>query len=171
MNNAIIDAPRNYMIRNVQLNWAHLDKPLNPFGKEQYEMQIATTDKKVADEWSANYLKVKEKEGVYSVGLTRKVLQYKGEPNGKVKVVTSDLKPLPEGVMIGNGSIGNVKIYQRPYNDIAGSSGTSNSLTAVQVTSLIVYEGNPDDNFVVIEESGTPTKTDSVVLDEEDILF
>ena len=51
--------PRNYRIDNVELNWAKLTKPVSPFGVMQYELQIATTDKTVADEWSANHLNVK----------------------------------------------------------------------------------------------------------------
>ena len=168
MTNAIIEAPRNYMIRNVELNWARLDTTQSPFGKEQYEMQIATTDKEVADEWTANYLSVKEKDGVYSVGLNRKAFKTNGDTNGKVKVVTSDLKPLPEGTMIGNGSTGNVKIYQYSY-DVAGKKGTGSSLTAVQVTNLLVYLGNTDDDFVAIEEDGAPTKASGVVLEEDDL--
>ena len=52
--------PRNYRIDNVEINWAKLAKPVNPFGTEQWEVQIATTDKAVADEWKANHLTVKQ---------------------------------------------------------------------------------------------------------------
>ena len=51
--------PRNYRIDNVELNYAKLDAPVSPFGTPQYELQIATTDKTVADEWKANHLPVK----------------------------------------------------------------------------------------------------------------
>ena len=34
---------RNYRIDNVEINWAKLAKPVNPFGTEQWEIQIATT--------------------------------------------------------------------------------------------------------------------------------
>ena len=161
---AIIEAPRNYVIRNAELNWARLDKPVSPFGTPQYEMQVATTNKDVADEWAANYLNVKEKEGVYSVGLKRKAFKQDGKDNGKPKVVTADLAPLPEGVMIGNGSVGNVKVYQYPY-DVAGRKGTGCSLTAIQITNLIEYAGGSSDDFVAIESetpAASPVASDSV---------
>tara|TARA_R110000851_G_scaffold10932_3_gene38774 strand:- start:687 stop:1223 length:537 start_codon:yes stop_codon:yes gene_type:complete len=155
---AIIESPRNYIIRDVQLNWARLDKPVIPFGTPQYEMQIATTSKAVAAEWSANYLRVKEKDGVFSVGLKRKAFKQDGKDNGKPKVVTADLQPLSEGIMIGNGSIGNVRVYQFPY-DVAGSKGTGSSLTAIQVTTLIEYAGGSANDFVAIEsETPVPSK-------------
>ncbi len=147
---SVIEAPRNYVIRNAELNWARLDKPVSPFGTPQYEMQVATTDKAVADEWAANYLNVKEKAGVYSVGLKRKAFKQDGQDNGKPKVVTADLQPLSESIMIGNGSIGNVRVYQYPY-DVAGRKGTGCSLTAIQVITLIEYAGGSADDFVAIE--------------------
>ena len=158
---SVIETARNYVIRDAQLNWARLDKPVVPFGTPQYEMQIATTNKAVADEWSANYLTVKEKDGVFSVGLKRKAFKQDGKDNGKPKVVTADLQPLPEGTMIGNGSIGNVRVYQYPY-DVAGRKGTGSSLTAIQVTTLIEYAGGSADDFVAIESeapaaSATPS--------------
>ena len=39
-----MDQPRNYRINGVELNWARLDTPVNPFGTPQWELQIATTD-------------------------------------------------------------------------------------------------------------------------------
>ena len=41
---------------------------------------------------------------------------------------------------IGNGSIGNVIVWQAPY-EVQGRKGISNSLTAVQITTLEVYSG------------------------------
>ena len=164
MTTSIIEAPRNYIIRNAQLNWARLDKPVTPFGTEQYELQIATDSKDVAQEWTANFLNVKEKDGMFSVGLKRKARKANGEDNGKPKVVTADLQPLPEGIMIGNGSIGNVKVYQYAY-DVAGRKGTGCSLTAVQITNLIEYAGGSSDDFVAIESeapSASPVASDSV---------
>ena len=61
----MLDKSRNYMIKNVELNWAKLNKPVNPFGTEQWELQVATTVyKKVAKELSQNHLNVKG-EGRY----------------------------------------------------------------------------------------------------------
>ena len=35
---------RNFKINDVTINYPKLDKPVNPFGAEQYELQIATAD-------------------------------------------------------------------------------------------------------------------------------
>ena len=50
----MLTSPRNYMVSNVELNWARLDQPVSPFGAAQWELQIATTDKAVADDLKAN---------------------------------------------------------------------------------------------------------------------
>ena len=50
---------RNYRIDNVELNWAKLARPVNPFGTEQWELQIATKDKAIAENWAANHFTVK----------------------------------------------------------------------------------------------------------------
>ena len=66
--------------------------------------------------------------------------------------------------MIGNGSIGNVKVYQYSY-DVAGRQGTGCSLTAVQITNLIEYAGGSSDDFVAIESeapAASPVASDSV---------
>ena len=60
-----MDKPRNLLISDVTLNWARLDTPTNPFGTEIYELQIATSDKAVADQWTADFLNVKERDGMF----------------------------------------------------------------------------------------------------------
>ena len=39
-----MDKPRNFLISNVELNWARLDDAVSPFGTPQWELQVATTD-------------------------------------------------------------------------------------------------------------------------------
>ena len=60
-----MDQPRNFKIVGVELNWAKLDKPVSPFGTEQFELQIATTDKDKAQELKDNHFNVKEKDGKF----------------------------------------------------------------------------------------------------------
>ena len=64
-----MDQPRNYKITDVELNWARLTKPVNPFGTEQWELQIATTDQAKAKELADDHLNVKEKDGKFTVCL------------------------------------------------------------------------------------------------------
>jgi len=128
---------RNYRIDNVELNWAKLDKPVSPFGTLQWELQVATTDKAKADELSANHFNVKEKDGVFTVALKRKAIKADGSENKPVTVVDANLQPI-DATKIGNGSIGNVIVYQYSY-DMMGRQGVGTSLSGVQVTDLREY--------------------------------
>ena len=138
--------PRNYKIEGVELNWAKLARPVSPFGTEQYELQIATTDKAKAEELKANHLNVKEKDGKFVVSLKRKAKKADGSDNGPVRVVNADLSPMTDSGKIGNGSIGNVIVFQYEY-EAMGRKGVASSLTAVQVTTLEVYEGSASVDF------------------------
>ena len=155
----MLDTPRNFIIRDAELNWAKLDKPVNPFGTEQYELQVATSDAAVAKSWSENHLNVKEKDGKFTVSLKRKAKRQDGTDNGSPIVMDGRKQPLPSGVMIGNGSLGNVKVYQYPY-DMMGRKGVGSSLTAVQVTQLIEYTGSDQDDFDIVDDA-TPVETTS----------
>ena len=136
-----ISDPRNYRIDNVEINWCKLAKTVNPFGTEQYEIQIATKDKAVAEEWKANYLNVKQDKNdaaKFTVSLKRKAYKQDGTSNGKVNVFDAEAKPFEDVGSIGNGSTGNVVLYQYPYETM-GRKGIASSLTAVQITKLETY--------------------------------
>jgi hypothetical protein len=132
--------PRNYRIDNVELNWAKLTKPVSPFGQPQYELQIATKDKAIANDWKTNHLTVKDKDGKYSVSLKRKALKADGSENGAPRVVGADAQPI-DASSLGNESTGNVIVYQMYYKT-AGREGIASSLTAVQVTDFKEYTGS-----------------------------
>ena len=154
-----MDKPRNFLISQVELNWARVDTPVNPFGTEQWEVQIATTDKAQADELKANHLNVKEKDGKFIVSLKRKAVKADGSPMEPVRVVNADRSVITDRRSIGNGSIGNVIVWQAPY-DFQGRSGVSSSLTAIQVTKLEVYSGGSSVDFDIVggEASEAPTE-------------
>ena len=141
-----MDQPRNFKIMDVELNWARLDTPVNPFGTEQYELQIATTDKSKAEEWKANHMNVKEKDGKFVVSLKRKAKKADGSDNGKVRVVDTALAPIENVRSLGNGSKGNVIVFQYPYSAM-GRSGVASSLTAVQVTDFVEYKSDAAVDF------------------------
>jgi len=153
--------PRNYRINNVELNWAKLSKPVSPFGVPQYELQIATTDATVADEWKANHLNVKPEmnketnkpNGKFTVSLKRKANKADGSDNGAPTVVDASAQPI-DASKLGNESLGNVIIYQMYYKN-AGREGISNSLTAVQVTDFKEYTG--DSSFEPITDLAADT--------------
>lgn len=150
----MITQPRNILLSGVELNWARLDNPIeNPFGGTQWELQIATTDKKKVKEMKDAGLNVKEKDGKSVVSLKRKATKRDGSPMDPVRVVDANRNPIENRRSIGNGSIGNVIVWQAPY-DSFGRKGVSSSLTAVQVTKLEVYEGSSSVDFDVVGADG-----------------
>ena len=133
----------NYKVEDATLNWAKLNPtaPVSPFGVAQWELQIETADKKVADDWVENHLKVKEKDGLYTVGLKRKASKYDGTPQAPLNVVDGLRNPIDMStIKIANGSIGNVILWIYPW-ETAGKSGWASTMTALQVTKLIEYTG------------------------------
>ena len=141
--------PRNYLIENVELNWARLSNPVSPFGTPQWELQIATTDPVLAGQMGENNLNVKEKDGKYVLSLKRKAMKADGSPMEPVRLVDAQKNPIENKGSIGNGSKGNVIVWQAEY-EAAGRSGVSNSLTAVQVTELVEYAPTGGVDFSVV---------------------
>ena len=144
-----LDKPRNYTMTGMELNWAKLATPTSPFGQPIYEIQAATSDAAKAQELRDNFFNVKEQDGKFTVSLKRSATRKDGSDNGKVRVVDGAKMPL-DGSKIGNGSTGNIIVWQYGYNQ-AGRSGVSASLTAVQVTDLVEYTGGGADFDVVAE--------------------
>ena len=147
-----MDQPRNYKISNVELNWARLDQPVNPFGTPQWELQIATADQNVANELRANHFNVKEKDGKFTVSLKRKAVKADGSAMDPVRVVDTQMQAITNTREIGNGSMGNVIVWQYPYEAV-GRKGVANSLTAVQVTKLEVYNGSAGVDFDIVGDA------------------
>ena len=151
----MLEKARNYKIDDVTMNWARLDTPVNPFGTEQYELQLEIS-KEQADVMKANYFNVKEKDGKFTVSLKRKAKKADGSDNGKVRVVNADLTPFENVRSIGNGSKGSVIVFQYPYS-AAGRKGVANSLTAVQIKDLVKYESTASVDF----EAAAPAQPES----------
>ena len=143
----------NVIIKDVELHWVKLDKPVDPFGTLQYEIQIQAPKKREKE--LAAFGKVKAVEGgKIAINLKKKALKADGSDAAKVRVVDSAKNSI-DSKQIGNGSIGNVMVMQKPYeikapNGKVTKSGVSNMLTAVQVTTLIKYVPKSD-NFVDFE--------------------
>ena len=161
-----MDQPRNFRIDGVELNWAKLEKPVqNAFNKAeyQYELQIATTDAAKAQMLRENHFNVKtelDKEtkaptGKFTVSLRRKAKKSDGSENGPVRVVDGQLTEVENKRNIGNGSIGNVIVFQYPYENM-GRKGVGSSLTAVQITTLEEYTGSDSVGFDIVGEAPAP---------------
>jgi hypothetical protein len=147
----------NEIIRDVQIYWAKLDKAVSPFGVDLYEMTIQAPKKREKE--LAQFGKVKEgfDAGTIKVALKKKAFKADGTEAAKVRVVDANKQPL-DSKLIGNGSVGNVMVMQRPYeiklpNGKVSKSGITTTLTAVQVTNLVKYE-RKSDNFVDFDDEG-----------------
>ena len=150
-----MENPRNFLISNVILNWARLDQPVSPFGAPQWELQLELTAEQAA-ELKSNHFNVKEKDGKFTVSLKRKAVKADGSPMDPVRVVGADKMPMENRGSIGNGSKGNVIVWQAPYSTM-GRSGIANSLTAVQVVDLVEYSGsNGGVDFDIVGGSEAP---------------
>ena len=154
----------NVIIKNVQLFWAKLDKPVEPFGTLQYELQLRTNDKSRLKEFNT-YGKAKvNDDGTIQVNLKKKAMKRDGTEAQKVRVVDSNKLPL-DPTILGNGSTGNVLVMQSPYemkapNGKVTKSGISTMLLAVQVTNLVKYEPKNSLDFDTVDTADTPNAND-----------
>lgn len=147
----------NVIIRNVKLYWAKLDKPVDPFGTLQWELTIQVPKKRESKVASLGKVKEGFEKGTVAVALKKKALKADGTEAAKVDVVDANKQPL-DSKLIGNGSTGNIIVFQRPYeikapNGKVTKSGTTTMLTKVQVTELVKYE-RKSDNFVDFDAEG-----------------
>ena len=122
------------IIRDVTLNYVKVDpdNPTEPFGTLQWECQIVVPSDRAEELAQYGTVKpVKDDPSRVAVNLKRKAVRKDGSANDPVAVVDSQKKAIPSTIKIGNGSIGNVKVYRREY-DVAGRQGVSTILTAIQ---------------------------------------
>ena len=151
---------REIIIRDVELWFAKLDKPVAPFNNEQrWEVQIRTSDESVAKQWEEEHeLNVSKKDDYWKVGLKRKLLNRDGEENNPPQIVDASRTPT-SGANIGNGTKANIKLYQYPYN-VAGQKGTGSMIKGVQIVDLVEYKPDSSIDFEVLEDDVPKTGTD-----------
>lgn len=146
------------ILKNVELFFAKLDpkRPNATFNKENptWELQIRTRDKAQAKEWKELKLNVKPDEdddGVYyKANLKKKSKKRDGSDQNPVQLVDGGLNAIDPN-RLGNGSVGNVRIYQYDY-EVGGRKGVASMLMAVQVTELRQYDPKPrEDDFEMTE--------------------
>lgn len=139
------------IIKDCELWFCKLDpkRPNNKFNKQNptWECQIRTTDKAVKKAWEEMQLAVKAvvpDEGVpyFRVNLRKKSIKEDGEKASPIKVINGKLEDI-DPTSIGNGSIGNIRIFQYEYPKKDGSKGIASVLMGVQVTKHIVFVQKP----------------------------
>ena len=137
---------KSSVIRNVNFYYAKLDKPVSPFGTEIYDLQVRFPKERI-EEMSA-YGKVRQVEdGNYAINITRKAKNAKGQKT-PVRVVDAEKNPIKD--LIGNGSFGNLIVYQYDWA-VSGRTGRKTVLIAVQVTDLIKYVPETEVDFDILE--------------------
>lgn len=137
------------IVENTEIWYPKLDpkRPNGRYNKENptWELQIRTEDKDVKKAWEALGLRVKpiipDEEGAkpyYRVNLRKSSFKKSGEAAQPVEVVDGNLEPIDPRI-IGNGSIGNVRIFQYEYPASGGGTLKASVLMKVQITKLIKY--------------------------------
>jgi len=145
---------KSSVIRNVNFYYAKLDKPVSPFGTEIYDLQVRFPKERI-EEMSA-YGKVRQVEdGNYAINITRKAKNAKGQKT-PVRVVDSEKNPIKD--LIGNGSFGNLIVYQYDWA-VSGRTGRKTVLIAVQVTDLIKYVPETEVDFDILEPVAKDNET------------
>lgn len=108
-----------------------------------WECQIRTSKKEQKKEWESLGLKVAtidpdEGPVYYKVNLKKGIKKKDGSSADPVKVVGGDLQAIdPDS--IGNGSIGNVRIFQYDLTLKEGGTRKHSLLMGLQVTTLVKY--------------------------------
>ena len=159
------------ILKNVELHWTRLD-PANPDmgfsgDKPQWNTQIRTRSKDVAQEWKGLGLNPKtedDDDGIfYKIQVRKDAVRKNGDPNKPVPVVGPDLLPLEDVNAIGNGTTANVRLRSFEWT-FSGKKGVGFRLDAIQVVKLNTYAGGGGamEGFEVLE---VPTES----VDEDDM--
>lgn len=167
------------ILQDVEIHFAKVDpkRPNAKYNKKNptWECQIRTESREKRKEWLALGLPVKDvipdEEGMkpyYRVNLRKKSIKEKdGEPASPVDVIDGKKNPVDPN-SIGNGSRGNIRIFQYEYTkdkENGGGKGTASVLMGIQLTKHVVYVPKPrDDDF---GETETETVAPENVVDPD----
>lgn len=151
------------------VNWAFTHRPDN------YEHYTATldVDENFIGVLRENLVKAqvkeidhgKEKEvhdadRTYQFKFIRYAIKKDGTPNPTVQVVDSKRNPMPDGLLIGNGSEVIVQYGLIPYDD-SGTKRKRIALDAIQVLNLVPYASNQKLEFG--EEEGYSADEEGII--------
>lgn len=111
--------------------------------KPKWGLQIRTSSKAVKAEWEAVGIRLKLKEDengnvFYQTNLNKAAIKRDGTGAKPVSLVDGKLQPIDPRT-VGNGSIGNVRIYQYDSEDKTGKKITVSMPMAIQLTKFIKY--------------------------------
>jgi len=163
------------LLKKCELHYIRLvpDRPNKKYNRENptWEVQIRTTEIAQKKEWEAQGVRLKAvvpEDGsppYWKTTLKKKIFKKDGTPNDPVTIKAGNLTTKIDPATIGNGSIGNVRVFQYDYKG-EKSSGTANVLMEVQLTKLKKFTPKPrDDDFEeedmeIIEEDESEEEDD-----------
>jgi hypothetical protein len=135
----------NVILENCLLFYPQLKTPNARFNKDNptFEVQIRTQDRDVKKYWESLGLKVQtvdpdDGDLFYRTNLRKRKFKADGSLSAPPEVLDGNLEEL-DPMIVGNGSIGNVRIWLRDYTRPDGQKATSATLDGVQVTTLVKF--------------------------------
>jgi len=149
------------IIKNCRIFYARL-VPERPYGRYNednptWELQIRTNDPRQKTEWEEAGLNCKlmihkkgeqegepllDEEGLkqWRVNLKKKSKKANGDPSPPVEVVNGFKKAI-DASTLGNGSVCNIRLFQREYTDkVTKEKKLASILMGVQVLHHVIYE-------------------------------
>ena len=127
----------------------------NLFGDETYQVQMESVNPDQIQEWKDMGLNVKEKDNKSVVYLSSKAKDSTGKALRPPRVVDSQKQPWDFSKKIGNGSIANIIISLRSFQQ---GPKTLNAayINALQVVDLVEYKSDSVD-FDVVGNGSDPS--------------
>ncbi|MDB4575366.1 hypothetical protein N9112_00220 [bacterium] len=140
------------ILNNCELHFVRLD-PTRPNAKYEkanpvWEIQMRTSDKDQKKAWQAAGLRVTavvpddDSDPYFKANLRKRSIKSDGEKALPVELVDGNLNPIDPNT-IGNGSVGNLRVFQYEYNNEESGPGVASILMAVQITKHVVYVPQP----------------------------
>jgi len=105
----------NAIIKNVTFKWVKIDKPVDNYSGDKmiYDIQVLVPEAREAE--LSIFRKVRDMgEGMVGINLSKNAFKQDGTDAAKVRCVDNNKLPL-DSLIVGNGSIGNVMVMQKPY--------------------------------------------------------
>lgn len=171
---------KNEEVWFAKLNPARPDKnKLNP-DKPNWNLQCRTTDKDHRKKWKdmgfsprvvrEDPADEESKILYYSINLRKNAIKQEAGESTKaspVSVVNGKNQEI-DPTTIGNGSICNIRLYERDY-EVGGIKKKGFTLMAVQVVKHVVYVSSPMEDFDECETETVLPATKTAEEDEEDL--
>jgi len=146
------------LIKNAELWFVRVvpNRPNKKFNRENptWETQLRTYSSTQKKEWEAQGLTMKavvpDEEGqkpYWKTTLKKKIFKRDGTDASPVEVKKGDLTDADPAI-IGNGSVGDVRVFQYEYPKDTGGKGIANVLQGIKLKKLVKYTPKPrDDDF------------------------